>query len=53
MATDLNPIENVWKILKDNVQQRRPPPNTYEALKTALLEEWENLDLSIFMNLIK
>lgn len=51
-SPDLNPIENIWKILKDNVQQRRPPPRTYEALKAALQEEWERLDVSIFMNVI-
>ena len=47
-SPDLNPIENIWKILKDNIQQRNPPPRKYEELKIALLEEWENLDSSIF-----
>lgn len=49
-SPDLNPIENIWKILKDNIQQRNPPPHKYEELKIALLEEWEKLDSSIFEN---
>lgn len=47
-SPDLNPIENIWKLLKDNIQNCENFPRTINDLKAALLEEWENLDSSIF-----
>jgi transposase len=36
----LNPIENIWKVLKDSVRRRLPYPRTREELKVVLVEEW-------------
>ena len=47
-SPDLNPIENLWKQLKDNIQSRRVFPRNINELKSALKEEWENLDCSHF-----
>lgn len=47
-SPDLNPIENIWSILKDNVQNKEDFPRTVDDLKVALKEEWENLDGSVF-----
>jgi hypothetical protein len=49
---DLNPIENIWKQLKDNIQSREVFPRTVGELKAALSEEWENLDCSIFEDVV-
>ena len=41
-SPDLNPIENLWKVLKDRVQTHHRPKNVNE-MKLALEREWENL----------
>ncbi len=38
---DLSPIENVWRILKRKMRQRRP--RTVAHLKTCLQEEWDKI----------
>ena len=43
-SPDLNPIENIWRMLKCAVRRRNPPPRTEKELEEALLEEWEYLD---------
>ena len=47
-SPDLNPIENIWKLLKDNIQKHEDFPRTVNELKIALREEWEILDRSVF-----
>ena len=47
-SPDLNPIENLWRQLKDNIQSRKVFPRNINELKSALKEEWENLDCSHF-----
>ena len=44
----MNPIENIWRQLKDNIQSRKDFPRNLNELKSALKEEWENLDCSHF-----
>ncbi|GET63791.1 IS630 family transposase [Rhizophagus irregularis DAOM 181602=DAOM 197198] len=51
-SPDLNPIENIWKQLKDNIQSCKVFPRTVDELKVALSEEWENLDCSIFEEVV-
>jgi len=51
-SPDLNSIENLWKILKDRTQQRKPFPRTVEQLKTALREEWCKLEPGVLLNLV-
>ena len=51
-SPDLNPIENVWHVLKTRIRKRRPRVLTREALKVALMEEWENLDIEVINDLI-
>ena len=46
-SPDLNPIENVWKLMKDNIQKHENFPRTVNELKTALKKEWSNFDTSI------
>ncbi len=40
-SPDLSPIENVWRILKRKMRQRRP--RTVAHLKTCLQEEWDRI----------
>jgi hypothetical protein len=40
-SPDLNPIENVWRVLKARIAKRWP--RTYEEMKTVMLDEWYKL----------
>ncbi len=40
-SPDLSPIENVWRISKRKMRQRRP--RTVSHLKTCLQEEWDKI----------
>ena len=40
-SSDLNPIENLWAILKRNIRKRRP--QTLEGLREIIQEEWNNI----------
>jgi transposase len=51
-SPDLNPIENVWKLMKDNIQKRENFPRTVNELKTALKEEWSNFDTSLLRKVV-
>ena len=44
-SPDLNPIEHVWHILRNNIRKRVPRVTTKEDLISALQEEWERLDV--------
>lgn len=39
-SPDLNPIENIFAVLKRNIEQRRP--STSDELEEAIHEEWAN-----------
>ena len=49
---DLNPIENLWHILRAKIRKRRPKVLKKEDLMHALLEEWEQLDIGVVNHLI-
>ena len=40
-STDLNPIENVWGYLKQNLRKRAKRPTTYDQLFSILQTEWD------------
>lgn len=48
-SPDLNPIENVWSLLKYKVNKRYPRPKTIFEAENALFEEWEKID-QIYIN---
>ena len=50
-SPDLNPIENLWKILKDVVQKEFLPRNRDELVKT-LQRVWEEMSLQTINVLI-
>jgi len=39
-SPDLNPIENIWNVLKNRLQAREPRPLRIEEIKQAVVEEW-------------
>jgi len=43
-SPDFNPIEKVWRILKQRIKHRDRMPRTMEELKKAICDEWDRLD---------
>ena len=50
-SPDLNPIENVWRILKYRIGKRFP--KTLDELRQYLIEEWDKLELKDFVHYIR
>ena len=42
-SPDLSPIENIWRIIKRKVRQRRP--KTVEQLEACIRQEWDNIPI--------
>ena len=51
-SPDLNPIENLWHVLKSNIRKRRDIPSSRNQLIAALQEEWAKIDMDIVNHLI-
>ena len=49
-SPDLNPIENLWSILQQRVDVKKP--KTKDQLIKVVFEEWEKIDIGIVRNLI-
>jgi len=49
-SPDLNPIENLWAIVKGNVEKRMP--QNLDDLEKFLTEEWNSIPKSVLNNLI-
>lgn len=49
-SPDLSPIENIWRIIKRKVRQRRP--KTIEHLEACIRQEWENIPISTLEKLV-
>lgn len=45
-SPDLNPIENVWRLIKQRIKQRSRFPATLTEMKKAVQEEWDGLQPS-------
>ncbi len=41
-SPDLNPIENLWSVMKNMVQKGKP--KNWDELRMIILEVWEELD---------
>jgi len=48
---DLNPIENVWPILKRQVRARKDEIHSKKDLMKILVEEWENVPIEFVNNI--
>lgn len=52
-SPDLNPIENLWYVLKCQIRKRKSPPKTKEALIEALKEEWKLIPMEKVRKIIE
>jgi transposase len=50
-SPDLNPIENMWAIVKRSVEMRQP--KNIAELERFMVEEWDNIPQNVIMNLIR
>ena len=50
-SPDLNPIEHVWRIMKDRIHRRSPRPTTNALLQLAIREEWDAISPEEISNL--
>jgi len=48
-SPDLNPIENLWSILKSRIESRLA--RTIDEVEQILKEEWEAIDTSLLQTL--
>ncbi|KAJ4932549.1 hypothetical protein JOQ06_010967, partial [Pogonophryne albipinna] len=48
---DLNPIENLWRVLKVNVHARKP--RNLDQLELFAMEEWAKIPQETCANLVK
>ena len=55
---DLNPIENLWQILKTRVEKQvndmlvKKQAVTVEVFRGVIQKEWEEIDRSTYVNLV-
>ena len=49
-SPDLNPIENMWHMIKNNVEKRMP--KNIEELKKFMVEEWDAISDETVNNLV-
>ena len=50
-SPDINPIENLWSIVKHNVEKRFP--RNIDELNQYMTEEWEKIPESFLVNLVQ
>jgi transposase len=50
-SPDLNPIENLWHLVKTNVEKRMPKNG--EDLMQFMVQEWNSIPNSILINLAR
>jgi len=50
-SPDLNPIENLWRIVKENVEKRMP--KNIKELEQFMEEEWRKIPKSTLIGLIR
>ena len=50
-SPDLNPIENLWNIVKRNVEKRMP--QNQKDLTDFMKEEWDAIPENVLINLVK
>ena len=52
-SPDLNPIENLWKLLKDALNRRADRPSNLDDLLQFIKEEWEQIPEDYLRNIVE
>lgn len=52
-SPDMNPIENIWKILKDEVQKKFQQGMSLETFKEVIVEAWNSIEIEKINSLIE
>lgn len=52
-SPDLNPIENLWSIVKRRLGQYQSAPSNFDDLWRRVEQEWNNIPKGIFENLVE
>jgi hypothetical protein len=52
-SPDMNPIEHIWRLLKERVNKHPQISANVKQLKEALLEEWDLIDMETINRLIE
>ena len=50
-SPDMNPIENLWAIIKIRRQKKFGVPNTKQDLIEQIFEIWDEIDINLLQNL--
>jgi transposase len=50
-SPDLNPIENVWKVLKTNIQEHYHPKSV-DGMQEVLKQAWSNFPRQTLVNIL-
>jgi transposase len=51
-SPDVNPIENLWDQVKDQLEARKDRPTSLPELFEMVKEEWQKVPLSFIQNLV-
>lgn len=52
-SPDLNPIENIWRMIKQKIYQGRNRPKTIAELREAVRKAWEELSDEVIISEIQ
>ena len=52
-SPDLNPIEKIWRWMKNRISQMEPFPTTIEDLKAAVQALWDEMDPTMWIKEIE
>ena len=51
-SPDLNPVEEIWRRMKDEIASLPNRPTTIDAMQDAVWAAWSNIDQSIIQNIV-
>ena len=51
-SPDLNPIENIWNLIKTRINQRQPRPTGRGEVKEAIIDEWSRITVEEIVKVV-
>ena len=52
-SPDMNPIENLWSVMKKDVQKTHKPSGNTDALIKNIIDAWENIPIQVINRLVE